>query len=191
MSAWWQALPLEMQVFYGVAIVSTTVLVFQTLLMLIGLGDDLHVGDVDVSPAGSHLAGLHVLSVRTIVAFLAGFGWTGIAVHEAGGSLPVAIAAGLAVGFVLMYSVVYLMRTLTGLGSSGTLDYRNAIGQIGSVYLPIPAKLAGNGQIEVMVQGRLMVVHACTRGDQAFANQAKVKVVDLLDQTTLLVEAAV
>ena len=111
--------------------------------------------------------------------------------RDAGGPLPLAIFAGLAVGFALMFSVIYLMRSLTSLGSSGSLDYKNAIGQIGSVYIPIPAKLAGNGQIEVMVQGRLMVVHACTRGEQAFASQAKVKVVDLLDQTTLLVEAAV
>ena len=62
MSAWWQALPIEMQVFYGIAIVATTVLVFQTLLMLVGFGDDMHVGDVDMSSAGHHAAGLSLVS---------------------------------------------------------------------------------------------------------------------------------
>ena len=44
------------------------------------------------------------------------------------------------------------------------------------------------GQVEVMVQGRLRVVQALTRSETGLPNRKRVKVVDVVDQTTLLVE---
>jgi acylphosphatase len=44
------------------------------------------------------------------------------------------------------------------------------------------------GQVEVRVQGRLRVVQAFTRAGHEIPNQARVKVVDVLDQNTLIVE---
>jgi microcompartment protein CcmL/EutN len=54
--------------------------------------------------------------------------------------------------------------------------------------MAVPAATSGSGQVEVMVQGRLAIVQACTRGAAALAPRTKVKVVDLLDRSTLLVE---
>jgi hypothetical protein len=80
------------------------------------------------------------------------------------------------------------MRTLYSMRYSGTLDYRNAVGQVGNVYLRIPAAMAGPGQIEVLVQGRLRTVQAFTRAGRQLANNERVRVTDLMDETTLLVE---
>lgn len=188
MMEWFQALPTDLQVYWGLALVGSVVLGIQTLLMMFGMSDDLHVGDVDTSPAGAHPAGLSLLSVRSVAAFFSGFGWTGIALAKAGLPAAVVVVGAFAVGGGLMLIIVWLMRTLTKLDSSGSLDYQNAVGQVATVCLPVPANLGGNGQVEVMVQGRLMVTQACTRHLDIIPNRAKVKVTDQLDPTTLIVE---
>jgi hypothetical protein len=144
-----------------------------------------------MSGAGEHPGGLHILSIRTVTAFFVGFGWTGVIAVE--NKLPLAgtLAVAVLVGTLFLYSVFSVMRSLSRLRDSGSLDYRNAIGKVGSVYLPIPANRAGPGQIEIMVQGRLAVVQAYTSASQRIENQAKVRVVDLVDQQTLLVEPLV
>ncbi len=188
MMEWFQALPTDLQIYWGLALVGSVVLGIQTLLMMFGMSDDMHVGDVDMSPAGAHPAGLSLLSVRTVAAFFSGFGWTGIALSKAGLPFVVVLVGAFAVGGGLMLIIVWLMRTLTRLDSSGTLDYRNAVGQVATVCLPVPANLGGNGQIEVMVQGRLTVTQACTRHLDAIPNHTKVKVTEQFDPTTLIVE---
>ena len=77
---------------------------------------------------------------------------------------------------------------LHSLRHSGTLDYNNALGEVGTVYLPIPAGMGGTGKIQVIVQGRLKEIQAFTRHDQRIENRVRVRVVELLDDNTLLVE---
>ena len=92
------------------------------------------------------------------------------------------------VGSALLAMVFYLMAYLHSLRQEGTLDYSNAIGQVGSVYLPIPPSRKGLGQIEVMVQGRLSIVKAVTDHDKKIGNRVAVRVTELVDQQTILVE---
>lgn len=190
MTEWWQSLQPTLQFFYAVSIISTLVLLFQTILILFTGMDDIHTGDIDPDVA-AHSGGLHILSVRTVCAFFVGFGWTGVLCLKANLGVALSLLVAAVDGSVFMFAVYFLMKTLYGLRDSGTLDYRNAIGQIGSVYLPIPASMAGPGQIEVQIQGRLSVVHAFTRSDRRLENRSKVKVVDLVDPQTLLVEPLV
>ena len=193
MAAWWSSLTAALQVFYGIAIATSVVMALQLLLSLFGLeGDhsdaDFH-GDADADiHDGGHGGALGLLSMRTIIAFFTGFGWGGVVALKSGLTLISAVVVALATGGVLMLAVFFLMRALNSLRYSGTLDYHNAVGQAGSVYLPVPAAMAGPGQIEVLVQGRLCVVRAFTRAAERIPNRARVKVVDVLDPQTLLVE---
>ncbi len=139
--------------------------------------------------AAEHSSGLHVLSTRTIVAFLAGFGWTGVIARTGGISTGLSALAALAVGTVLMFMVYWLMRVLYGLRQSGNVDYRNAIGQVGTVYVRIPAAGVGTGQIQVLVQGRLATVAAVTDGPENITSGRKVKVTAQLSESILKVEA--
>jgi len=111
-----------------------------------------------------------------------------VAALEAGWTLVPTILVSTAVGGTFMGGVFALMRTLYSMRYSGTLDYRNAVGNVGSVYLRIPAAMGGPGQIEVLVQGRLRVVQAFTRAERQLANNERVRVTELMDDTTLLVE---
>jgi hypothetical protein len=81
------------------------------------------------------------------------------------------------------------MRYMFSLREEGTLDYSNAIGEVGNVYLPIPPKRKGMGQVEVLVQGRMRTVRALTDHDKKLGNRTAVRVKALIDQQTLLVES--
>jgi hypothetical protein len=186
MEAWWHGLSLEQQIFWSVALLSSLVLLLQLLGMMLGFEHGADIGHADPSVSGD-MSGVHVLSVRAIVAFAVGFGWTGVIALEHGAGVPIAIVLAVAVGAFFMYVVYRLMLSVAKLRASGTLDYRNAVGEIGTAYVPIPAALAGGGQVEILVQGRLVFVNAATKG-AAIPGRARVKVVDLVDRTTLLVE---
>jgi len=188
MDQWWHAMPLELQVFYGVAIVSSAVMMMQTMLMLLGGHHDLSMGDADVGGSAGHLSGLHVFSVRAVTAFGSGFGWGGVCSLGLGLPLIAAIAIALVSGALLVVVILSIMRSLTSLGENGSLDYRNAIGQVGTVYIPIPASQGGTGQIEVMVQGRLAVVQACTTTAKTHKSRTRVSVVAVQAENVLLVE---
>jgi hypothetical protein len=87
-----------------------------------------------------------------------------------------------------MAAVVAMMRGFAALRYSGTLDYANAVGNVGSVYQAVPGAMAGPGQIEVLVQGRTAFVQAFTRSPERLPPRARVRVVEALDQQTVVVE---
>lgn len=187
MSEWWGGLSFEQQIYYAIAIVATVLVVFQTLLLLVGGVDDLaDAGDVDMDGPDAHPSGIAIVSSRTVTAFFVGFGWTGVV--AAGNQPELAVVAAIVMGLLFAAVILYLMRALHGLRHSGSLDYHNAVGAIGTVYLPIPEAMGGGGRIQVMVQGRLRVVQALTRNHERIETRARVRVVDLVDETTLLVE---
>lgn len=182
MESWWNSLEMALRIFYAMGIASAAVLILQMALLLIGADVD-HDLDADI-----HDSGLGFLSVRTVTAFFAGFSWAGVVALEAGYSLPAAILIATTVGGALMAVVFFLMRGLYSLRASGTLDYRNARGAIGTVYLPIPPNMQRAGQVEVIVQGRLCVVSALTRAGQTLPNRSRVRISDVIGSDTLLVE---
>lgn len=192
LNTWWDGLALIAKVFYTIGIFSTAVLGVQTFLTLIGLDGDDAVDAADAMDGGeiSDEVGdgdLQFLSVRTITAFLVGFGWVGASLIKAGLSIAAVVVIAFCVGLVLMFGIFYLMKFFWAMRQDGTLDYRNAIGEIGSVYLPIPGGKAGKGQIEVMIQGRLQTVQAITSAPERIGNREKVLVIDRLEDNTLLV----
>jgi membrane protein implicated in regulation of membrane protease activity len=206
MMDWWNTLAMDLQIFYGVGILATLLLVIQLIMTMLGLGDD---GAADGMDAGfgdgadgimdgggeamdggdsEHGDGLSLISTRTIVAFLAGFGWTGAMARGGDLGLPLAVVAAVAVGFVLMLMVFWLMRALYSLRQSGSLDYHNAIGEMGTVYVKIPPRGEGSGQIQIVVQGRLATVAAITDSVEPILSGKQVKVIKLQAGNTLQVE---
>jgi hypothetical protein len=196
MMDWWNALALDLQVFYGIGILATLLLIIQLVMTVLGAEGDAPLEGMDgldlpEGPAAvdvEHGDGLGLISTRTVVAFLAGFGWTGAIARGGGMSVAAAALVGLVVGFVLMLLVFWLMRGLYSLRQSGSLDYRNAVGETGTVYVSIPPAGEGSGQIQVLVQGRLATVAAATAGAQRIPSGAQVRVVKLLAGNTLQVE---
>ena len=168
-------------IFYSIAIIASIFLVVQLLLTALGFGD----GDVDVD---TDLDGGNVISFRSLTGFFGGFGWTGVVLLENGFSLAIAILGGMGVGIGLMLTFAYLMRVFYSLKESGNVDLRNAIGHVATVYVAIPPAGTGAGQVRIMVQGRLQVLEATTNATERSPSEHRVRVADVADSGTLLVE---
>ncbi len=180
---WWDALNFDLQVFYGIAIISLVVLAFQMVLTLVfGMDDGM---DIEVA---DHDSGMGIFSMRGITAFFTGFGWTGVICTQQGLSLPVTLVISLGVGGSMMVAIYLMMRGFMRLQSNGVLDYGNAVGQLGTVYLTIPPVQRAGGQVETMIQGRLVTAEALQKGDNPLSPGTKVKVVERIGSSTLIVE---
>lgn len=182
--SWWDALNFDLQIFYGIAILSLIVLTFQMILTIFFGMDD----GADSFDFGEHDSGMGIFSVRGVTAFFTGFGWTGVICTKRGLDLIPTVAIAFFVGFGLMLAIYIMMRSFMRLQSSGTLNYTNAVGQIATVYLTVSPVQRAGGQVEVMIQGRLVTAEALQKGSQPILPGTKVKVVDKIGATTLIVE---
>jgi len=217
MNIWWDTFSWAEQFFFIIGFVSTAILIVQFVLNLIGLaghdtdfGDMHDVGmdvphdvgldvphdvgvdvphdfDIDAPDLDVHDTGFGIFSIRTILAFLIGFGWAGVIMLRADASLFLSVFVAVMVGSVFMLVVFWLMRAIYGLSESGTIDLRNAAGATGSVYLPIPPQEHGIGQVQVVVQGRLREIPAITDSNQALPTGTRIRVVKVLTDDTVVV----
>lgn len=191
MNEWFGHLAAPLAIYYLIAFAATLVLLLLLLLTLLGVGDhDVGGGNLDGGGAGGamHADGLHIFSVRAVVAFFVGFGWAGAGALEGKQPLLIAIPISLGIGAIFMGTVYGMMRLLWNLRASGTLNYQNAIGEVATVYVPIPPNQSGAGQVQVMIQGRLATVQAFSRAKKKLSGNSRVKVVGVVDSHTLLVD---
>lgn len=180
MDSWWHSLNIPLQIFYGMGVIAGIFLVIETALALFGFSHH----DMPDSASG-HPDQLGMLSLRTITGFFFGFGWAGAIALKSGLPLLAAIIIGGIVGSVFLLGIYALMRLLFSMRASGTLDYKNAIGQVATVYVTIPPNRQGGGQVEVLIQGRLQMIACMTAHPEPIPPQTKVRVTGLIDQGTL------
>lgn len=172
-----------MKIFVTLGYVSSFVLFIQMVFILLVGGDvDFDIGEV--GEGGS----TGIFSIRSVGSFFVGFGWTGAMLLERGYGVGVATLGATIMGSIILSCFVAMMRWMQGMKSDGTIDYKNAIGNIGTVYIPISPRRKGIGQIEVQLQGRLAVVGAVTDEEEEIETRTAVRVKDLIDTRTLLVE---
>lgn len=171
--------------FLVIALIASGFLAIQILMMIFGFDMDFDSDiDVDATDGGGFL------SVRSLTAFFGGFGWAGLAARQADWSGPASIALGVAVGLGFFLIAGFLFVQARKLTSSGNVDYRTTVGTAGSVYLQVPENRSGRGKVEVTASGRLSIIGAVTDDEAAIAANTRIKIVDVLDSSTVLVERA-
>lgn len=184
---WWNSLGLELQVFYALAITATLLVAIQMFLTLLGLGDA--AVDFDVPDSGHPSTGLGFFSFQTIATFFLGFGWTGVVGTEFGLPLFATVFAAFALGGSLMTGMYFLLAALLSLQSQGNLDYRNAIGSTAEVYTTLPGTgTDGGGQVQVLLQGRLITASARKNSPGSVPPGATVRIVELQPPALFVVE---
>ncbi len=205
MTELWNSLTLLEQIFACVAIPSTLVLVIQTILTLIGLGSsdadtDTDVDtetdvdtdtdtDSDITDVGEvHDIGLRVFTIRGLIAFLTLFGWTGLAVSRSGGTTFLSVTVALFAGVIAMLVIALLLKLSMKLQHDGTLDYRNALGVSGTVYITIPPSRTEKGKVNVVVQGALMELDAVTDEETPLKYGTEIVVIGISGSNTLVVK---
>jgi hypothetical protein len=183
MLANWEHLGALEKAFWALAAFSSVVLLIQMILTFLGMG---HGHDVDVNhdqPGETHF---QVLSIRSLTAFFAMFGWVGLACVHGGRSGSASISAALIAGLIAMFVVAGLMYALSRLTEDSTFDIEKVKGAQGKVYLPVPGARAGSGKVTVS-HGASRELDAVTDGEP-LPTGAPVRVKAVLDGSLLLVE---
>ncbi len=187
-TSWWNGLSMMQQIYWLVTIPSTLLFVIQLILTFVGGDLDASTGDIDTNIDAGIDFGLHFMSVKNMIAFFALFGWSGLAAIDAGLKTMVILLISFFAGtlmMVIMASIYYFMSKLT---ESGTLKMINAIGKIGDVYITIPAKKSGMGQVQVKIQGSLHTLEAMTEELEAIKTGSLIEVTDVVNDQILIVK---
>ncbi len=203
---WWNSLSTASQIFFCVAIPSTLVLIVQTVLMFLGIGNDADgVGDdipddAELSegvfgedsasePADLEgLEGLRIFTLRGVVAFLVVFGWVGVVMDSAGAPLYATIPVSAVSGFAVMLILAVLFRFAMRLRNDGNIDNKNAIGVSGKVYLTVPPSRTGEGKVQIMLQGVYVERNAVTDDTESIPTGCEIVVVGVSGQTDLVIK---
>jgi len=185
----WQSLMLIEKIYWCIAISFSVLFVLQIILTFFGGDiDDVEAdGDSDVSIDSDHGIDFQFITLKNLVAFFTIFGWAGVACLDGGLSVGKSVLISSISGLVMMSimaSIVYFMGKLT---DNGTLNMNNAIGKVGSVYLPIPAKRNGFGKVQIKVQG-LQTLDAMTDNDEEIKTGSVVEVMEILNNEILVVK---
>ena len=129
------------------------------------------------NPADFSIASM--FTVQGVVTFLMVMGWVSIVSIGSGANPLMAILTGCALGVLTMYLVARLMFASRRLAENGMIDVQNAIGESGTVYIPIPAKGHGEGKINLYLQGRYIEVNCISNEDVMIGTGAAVRVIDV------------
>ena len=153
-----------MSVYWGFAIGGSAIFAITAISALFGMGDaesgDVDVdmdGEIDIVHPDSGIFDFKLISFRSILAFLAMFGWGGVVFGEHGWKgFGIAIACGL----VTMVIVAYLIMSILKLQQSGTRANASLVGKKGTVYLAIPA--GGRGKVVLDLGDSTREITACS-----------------------------
>jgi len=187
------------------AVVGGTVLLFQFVLSIVGIGGDEFAGDmpddvdlpVDIAAVsgGMEIDGstwlFGALSFRTVVAALTFFGIGGMASLDMRLSQPLSLIVAVGAGASALYVVHYIMQMMYRLRHDSTARIERTVGQRGTVYVPIPENHTGSGKIQIRTQGRIMEYAAKTKANEKLATGTTVQVTRVLSPMTLEVEPVV
>lgn len=148
---------MSIDIYWNIAVYSSGFLGVFVVLNLLGMDFD----SIDIDFLGDHF------SFSSIIAFVCVGGWTG---YLANIMTPMSemqiLATSILMGLVALIGSIFLLKRLKGWEEKGNIDMNNAIGKTGKVYLGIPEKGVGSGQVQVVIQGRLKTLHAKTNQEK-------------------------
>lgn len=193
-ATWWAELGPIMKVLWGVTLTASLIFIIQSVMTFLGADAESDFDlDVDTSADGSDLSniegGSNLYTFRNFVNFVLGFGWSMILLQDSIPSAPVRIIVSVFIGVALVALVMWLFKWLAGMQQSGNISLQKAAaGCEGKVYLTIPAARSGSGKVQITIAGAVREYDAITESDDALRTGASIRVVDVIDANTLLVE---
>ena len=164
-----------------------TVFFFLRLVIALFFGGDADV-DGDLADVGGGDSAFSMFSLLSILAFFMGAGWMGLSCRvDWGLSSMVSAIAATGFGTVLMLLASGLMAFARKLNRVIEYDLATAVGKTASVYMSIPERGSGRGQIKVTVSGRLKMMDAISSGPR-IPEFKSVKVISVRDDGAFIVE---
>lgn len=180
-----KAMDTMLQVYWIAAILASAVFVVQAIGIFMGFDSD---ADFDGGDADFDVDGFHLVSVKTIVCFILGFGWTGVLLYDSIESLWLLNLLAFGVGLLFMLIIAFLMFQMMKLAQDNSFRIASTVGKTAEVYLRIPAAKADAGKITVSVEGSIHELEAVTKGDADIPTGSRVRIVEALDENVVVVE---
>ncbi len=154
---------------------ATVIFVIKLLVFLIfgGDGSEVHT-DFNVETDGD--SSFNFISLQSILAFLMAFGWGGYAALTLT-KMPQfwTLVCAIVTGIVFMHITARLMFSVKKLEKTVKKDKNTAVGKMGKAYSNFEPK--GQGQIEIIYNGQLMIEDAVNMMDEKIKSFDKIKVV--------------
>jgi len=188
MENWFAALTLFEKIYWITALVSSAIFLVLIVLTLVGGDADDMGGDVDAEIEGDTGIGFQFLSFKNLMGFFTIFGWSGIACLDNGLSTGLTVVVSVICGLAMMTAMAALFYYLAKLQHSGTLKLKNAMNQIGEVYLTIGAKRSSIGKVSINVQGTLREMEALTDEAKDLVQGNVIEVKEVTDNGILIVK---
>lgn len=169
-------------VYWVVALIGTVAFCIQTIMLFAGFDTDADFsgGDVDFDADG-----IQLVSIKTVVCFLLGFGWTGALVYPALESKTIVALIAVGVGVAFMLLIAFLLKQVLKLSRDNTFDTEHVVGATAEVYLRIPG---GNESGKVMVSHYGSLHELLAFADEEIATGERVKITEAIDESSVKVE---
>ena len=178
-------LELPMQIFWGIALVTSIFFVIQTVMAFMGLDADTDDGagfdDVEMEGLSGYF------SFRNFINFLLGYGWGGVLLQSVIPDYIWLELAAIGVGLVFVLVFVIIQHQVMKLSTDKTFQMDEAVGQIADTYLRIPGEKKGTGKVMVSVRGSMHEIDAMTEGAE-IPTGTKVRVTKVIGSELLEVE---
>lgn len=184
---WFSELSSFEQFYWIITAISSLVFVFVLVSTFLGADTD-DIGDVDADIEADTGVGFQFFTFKNTVAFFAIFGWSGIACVDYNYSNTTTIIVSLVCGLIMMTIMAFLMFYMKKLNDSGTLKMKNALGEIGEVYMTIKARRGNIGKVHVRVQNSLRELEALTDYNSDLKQGTVIKVIEVTSNGLLIVE---
>lgn len=189
MTEWWTSLDLFMKILWCIAIASSLIFIVETILTFIGADVEMDT-DFDVADGGFEGdPSMNLYTFRNLVNFLLGMSWTAIILNDQIASKALLMLIAFAVGALLVAAVMYMFKWLSKMQQSGNINiFQSAAGCNGKVYLTIPAERKGTGKVQISINESIREYDALTDSETELKTGTAIKVVEVIDSSTLLVE---
>lgn len=174
------------QIFWYIALAASAVFLVQTILTF--LGSDSSDGlSADFDGNLDHVdAPFQLFSLRNLVNFLLGFGWTGVTFYESVQNKYLLIALTVFVGCIFIALFFLLIREILKLTEDNTFQIESLKGKTGEVYINIPANMSGKGKVQISIKGSNHELSAMTRADESLPSGNLVKVEEIQDKILIV-----
>lgn len=165
------------QIYWYIAIIASIIFIIQTIMTFVGADADTGMdADFDSNlDAGDHP--FQLFSLRNLINFLLGFGWTGVVFYGSISNQVLLAIIAFLVGSIFIVIFFLVMKALIKLSEDNTFDIEDTVGKTADVYMNIPAAKGGKGKVFVSVKGSTHELSAITANEEDIKSGALVKVV--------------
>lgn len=174
------------QGFWYVALITSAVFIVQTLLTFIG-SHSVHDGNTDFNSDINHEdAPFQLFSLRNLVNFLLGFGWSGVAFYDAISNKGILVALATIIGVFFIFLFFLLIKQILKLTEDNTFNIQSLKGKTGEVYINIPPEKTGKGKILISINGSTHELDAMTLATEMLHSSTMVQVTSIENELLLV-----